>query len=92
MQALNGHIFVTYDSVNPATGFEGTGPHAGAVDEFSTHGHLIARIASGGKLNAPWGLATAPSGWGRVADSLLVGNFGDGRINIIAEHRHHYSS
>ena len=65
--------------------------HAGAVDEFSTHGHLISRIASDGKLNAP-GLATAPSGWGRVADSLLVGNFGDGRINIIAKHRRHCSS
>ena len=40
----------------------------------------------------PWGLATAPSGWGRVAGSLLAGCFGDGRINIIAKHRHHYSS
>jgi hypothetical protein len=66
--------------------------HAGAVSEVSTRGHLISRIASGGKLNAPWGLATAPSGWGRVAGSLLAGNFGDGRINIIAKHRHHYSS
>ena len=64
--------------------------HAGAVDEFSTHGHLISRIASG-KLNAPWGLATAPSGRGRVAGTLPVGNFGDSRINIIAKHRHHYS-
>jgi uncharacterized protein (TIGR03118 family) len=90
VQALNGHIFVTHDSVDPAAGFEGTGPHAGAADEFSTHGHLISRIASG-KLNAPWGLATAPSGRGRVAGTLPVGNFGDGRINIIAKHRHHYS-
>ena len=38
------------------------------------------------------GLATAPSGWGRAAGSLLVGNLGDGRINIIAKYRHHYSS
>ena len=59
------------------------------MSEFSTHGHLISRIASGGKLNAP-GLATVPSGWGRVAGSLLVGNFGDGRI--IAKRRRHYSS
>jgi hypothetical protein len=38
----------------------------------------------------PWGLATAPSARGRVAGSLLVGNFGDGRI--IAKRRRHYSS
>ena len=61
------------------------------MDGFSPHGHLISRIASDGKLNAP-GLATAPSGWGRVAGSLLVGNFGDGRINILAKHRRRCSS
>ena len=66
--------------------------HAGAVDEFSTHGHRISRIASRRQAECPRGLATAPGGWGRVAEPLLVGNFGDGRINIIAKHRHHYSS
>ena len=91
VQALNGQIFVTYDIVNPATGFEGTGRHVGAVDEFTTDGHLISRIVSGGALDAPWGLAIAPSGWGPVAGSLLVGNFGDGRINIIARQGNHFA-
>src|SRR5262249_30995655 len=44
VQALNGRIFVTYDIVDPATGFEGTGQHVGVVDEFGTDGHLISRI------------------------------------------------
>ena len=42
---------------------------------------LIDRVASKGKLNAPWGLALAPAGFGDFSNSLLVGNFGDGRIN-----------
>ena len=91
VQALNGRIFVTYDIVDPATGFEGTGQHVGVVDEFSTDGDLISRIVSGGALDAPWGLAIAPSGWGPVAGSLLVGNFGDGRINIIARQGNHFA-
>ena len=54
-------------------------------------GSSSARIVSGGALDAPWGLAIAPSGWGSVAGSLLVGNFGDGRINIIARHGGHFA-
>ena len=84
-QALNGNIFVTYDKADRATGREAVGPGLGIVDEFSTDGHLISRIASGGALNAPWGLAIAPSSWGSAAGSLLVGNFGDGRISIFAK-------
>ena len=34
-----------------------------------------------GTLNAPWGVALAPRGFGRFGGDLLVGNFGDGRIN-----------
>ena len=38
-------------------------------------------MAGNGTLNAPWGLAIAPSSFGALAGALLVGNFGDGRIN-----------
>jgi uncharacterized protein (TIGR03118 family) len=90
-QALNGNIFVTYDKADPADGREAVGPGLGVVDEFSTDGRLISRIASGGALNAPWGLAIAPGSWGSAAGSLLVGNFGDGRINILASHGGHFA-
>jgi uncharacterized protein (TIGR03118 family) len=90
-QALNGKIFVTYDKADPATGREAVGKGLGIVDEYSTDGHLIARIASGGALNAPWGLAIAPSSWGSAAGALLVGNFGDGRINIFAKQGSHFA-
>ena len=90
-QALNGDIFVTYDKADPATGREAVGPGLGIVDEFSTDGHLISRIASGGALNAPWGLTIAPSSWGSAAGSLLVGNFGDGKISIFAKEGSHFA-
>jgi uncharacterized protein (TIGR03118 family) len=83
-QALDGRIYVAYDKPDPATHREGTGAGIGVVDEFSTDGRLIARIAAGGRLDAPWGLAIAPRSWGAAAGSLLVGNFGDGRVSIFA--------
>jgi uncharacterized protein (TIGR03118 family) len=83
-QALDGRIFVTYDKPDPATHKEGVGEGNGVVDEFAADGRLIARIAAGGSLSAPWGVAIAPRGWGSAAGSLLIGNFGDGRINIFA--------
>ena len=59
------------------------GPGHGFVDVFDTSGHLIERFASAsrGPLNSPWGIAVAPSSFGRFSGDLLVGNFGDGRIN-----------
>ena len=52
----------------------------GFVDEYDTNGVLaLARIATRGQLNAPWGLALAPGDFGRFSGDLLVGNFGDGR-------------
>ncbi len=57
----------------------------GYVDEFTPDGALVARIASKGNknapLNAPWGLAMAPSNFGAYSGDLLVGNFGNGRIS-----------
>ena len=48
---------------------------------FTPHGAFIKRFASGGPLNAPWGITMAPAKFG-LGDVLLVGNFGDGRINV----------
>jgi len=53
----------------------------GFVDVFNTNGTLAKRFASRGELNSPWGLAPAPAGFGRFSNDVLVGDFGDGRIN-----------
>ena len=42
---------------------------------------LLDRLIQRGKLNAPWGLAVAPKGFGPFSRDLLVGNFGDGYIH-----------
>ncbi len=81
IQNIGGQIFVTYAKQDADAEDEIAGPGFGFVSAFGTDGSFHGRVASGGDLNAPWGLAWAPSSWERFGDHLLVGNFGDGRIN-----------
>ena len=48
---------------------------------YDNAGNFVARAVTGGNLNAPWGLAIAPTSFGIFGGALLVGNFGDGIIN-----------
>lgn len=82
VQNINGTIYVTYALQDSEKSDEIAGAGLGFVDAFDTNGNLIGRIASNGTLNAPWGLALAPDSFGGIAGDLLVGNFGDGTINI----------
>ncbi|MGW7686689.1 TIGR03118 family protein [Kribbella sp. NPDC054772] len=88
VQTLRDRVFVTYAKVNPKTNDEVDGRGLGFVDEFSVDGKLITRVASRGTLNAPWGIAQAPRAWGQPRGTLLVGNFGDGRISIFQPKSH----
>ncbi|MCK9688190.1 TIGR03118 family protein [Scleromatobacter humisilvae] len=81
IQALGGSLFVTYAERVGSDTDETAGAGLGVVDRYDLQGNLIGRVATGGALNAPWGLAIAPSSFGALAGSLLVGNFGDGRIS-----------
>jgi uncharacterized protein (TIGR03118 family) len=83
IQNLGGKLFITYALQDAAHHDEVDGLGKGYVDEFDTDGNLIARIASGGTLDAPWGLALAPTSFGDLAGDLLVGNFGSGTIEAI---------
>jgi uncharacterized protein (TIGR03118 family) len=81
VQNLGGRLYVAY-AVQDSTGAnEVAGAGLGFVDAFDVQGNFLSRVASGGTLNAPWGLAIAPSSFGPLAGSLLVGNFGDGKIS-----------
>jgi uncharacterized protein (TIGR03118 family) len=80
IHVVAGHVFVTYVGRAPVNGNDN--PAGGYVDEFDLEGRLIARVAAMGALNAPWGVALAPRGFGSLAGRLLVGNFGDGRVNV----------
>ncbi len=79
IQNLNGELYVTYAVQNGNDDLPG--PGNGIVDVFNLDGTLNRRLVTGGLLNSPWGLALAPAGFGDVGGDLLVGNFGDGRIN-----------
>jgi uncharacterized protein (TIGR03118 family) len=85
IQALGGNIFVTYAQQDAAKHDDVAGGGFGYVDEFTPDGQLMARVASGGRKNAPpnapWGLALAPSSFGSFSGDVLVGNFGNGRIS-----------
>jgi uncharacterized protein (TIGR03118 family) len=83
VQRLGSDVFVTYAKPDPATGKAAAGKGLGFIDEYTPDGRLVTRVVTRQRLNAPWGLAIAPSTWGDLAGSLLVGDFGDGRINVI---------
>jgi uncharacterized protein (TIGR03118 family) len=78
---LAGRIYVAYAKQDEDAEDEVAGEGLGFVSVFDTAGQFLARVASGEPLNAPWGLAIAPAGFGRFSGNLLVGNFGNGRIN-----------
>ena len=82
IQNLQGRIFVAYAKQDADAHDEIAGEGLGAVDAYDTEGHLLARVATGEPLNAPWGMTIAPAtGFGRFSGNLIVGNFGNGRIN-----------
>jgi uncharacterized protein (TIGR03118 family) len=81
IQELGGKIYVTYAKQDDAKHDDVPGPGRGFVDVFNLDGSGGQRLISRDQLNAPWGLAIAPPSFGSLAGALLVGNFGDGRIN-----------
>ena len=81
IQNVNGAVFVTYARQDRAKVNEVRGAGLGFVDMFDTSGNFMARIATRGALDAPWGLALAPSDFGDFSGDLLVGNFGNGLIH-----------
>jgi uncharacterized protein (TIGR03118 family) len=87
-QVLDGKLFVTYALQDQFKHDDVAGAGNGFVDEFSLSGKFIARVASNGPLNSPWGLAIAPSDFGKFSGDLLVGNFGDGTIDAF-DLKHH---
>jgi uncharacterized protein (TIGR03118 family) len=81
IQNIGGILVVTYARQDVNKHDDVPGPGNGYVDEFDMDGNLLKRLVSAGVLNSPWGLAMAPAGFGDLSGDLLVGNFGDGRIN-----------
>lgn len=81
IQTVNGDIVVTYAKQDADAEDDVAGPGNGFVDVYDTAGNLLRRFAAHGPLNSPWGAALAPQGFGKASGALLIGNFGNGRIN-----------
>jgi uncharacterized protein (TIGR03118 family) len=84
VHVLNNQVWVAYALRASSAPYVPTvGAGNGIVDVFDTSGNFVARAVTGGNLNAPWGIAFAPStGFGIFSGDLLIGNFGDGKINV----------
>jgi uncharacterized protein (TIGR03118 family) len=78
--AVGNRLYVAFAQRN-AAGDEVKGSGRGFVDVFNRNGRLVTRLVRRGKLNAPWAMVVAPSNYGAFSNALLVGNFGNGRIN-----------
>ena len=106
IQAVGDWLYVLYAKVG-SDGEDEPGPGLGFVDIYQPDGTLVKRFASGGWLNAPWGVTMAPAGFLQSSDMsggngdsnkpggmygssmqkpdqpvILIGNFGDGKINV----------
>lgn len=80
VENIGGKIYVTFALSNGHDDISGAGH--GFVDVFDPTSHTFTRLISQGALNSPWGIAVAPVGFGSLGGDLLVGNFGNGLINI----------
>jgi len=78
---LNNQIYVAYAVQDGPKHDPVLAAGNGVVDIFDTNGNFVRRFASGGALNAPWGVALSPANFGQFSNAVLVGNFGDGTIN-----------
>jgi uncharacterized protein (TIGR03118 family) len=78
---IQGNLYVAYAKLQEGSTDEQAGAGLGFIDVFDADGFLLKHLVSHGRLNAPWGMALAPAGFGRFSNHLLVGNFGDGIIN-----------
>ena len=86
IRLIDDELYVTYaKQLAPENLDDEKGPGNGFVNIFGTDGSLLKRFASQGWLNSPWGIEKAPGGFGQGDDAILIGNFGDGHINLYKE-------
>jgi len=78
---IGGKLYVTFAKQGPGKNDDAARPGNGFVDVFSPNGDLLQRLVSRGKLDSPWAVTLAPTTFGAFGGDILVGNFGNGRIN-----------
>ncbi len=83
VQNVGGNLVVTFAKHKSRGSVDQVdGPGLGFVSIFDLEGRLVQRLEHSELLNAPWGIAMAPSDFGVFSHRLLIGNFGDGTIHV----------
>jgi uncharacterized protein (TIGR03118 family) len=81
IQLIGKQLFITYAVQDAAKREPVAGAGNGIVDVFDAQGNFVRRFATGGSLNAPWGITLASGNFGPFSGTILVGNSGDGTIS-----------
>jgi uncharacterized protein (TIGR03118 family) len=81
IQVIGTQVFVTYALQDVAKHDPIAGAGNGIVTIFDMDGNFVRRFATGGGLNAPWGVTHATANFGPFSNDILIGNVGDGAIN-----------
>ena len=82
VQPIGNQVFVTYALQDSAKHDPLNAAGNGIVDIFNPDGTFVKRFASNGALNSPWGVVQASADFGQFSNDILIGNFGDGLINV----------
>ncbi len=90
IHVISNQVYVTYMLRSTSTYSETLGTNTGFISVFDVNGNFIKRAITGGNLNAPWGMALAPTSFGIYGGDLLVGNLGDGLINVYDPNNYAY--
>jgi len=80
IQNIGGTLFVTYAKQDAARHDDVAGDGLGFVLFFTPSGRLIGHLQHGPWMNSPWGVVWTPRDFGEYSNSILVGNFGSGKI------------
>ena len=84
VQNVNGRLIVTFAQQDTAKHDDVAGAGHGLVAVLDPATGTFTPLVPFGaaQLNSPWGLEIAPAHFGAFSNDLLVGNFGDGTINV----------
>ena len=75
------YLYVTYVKQNSVSKLEIIGSDNGYINIFTIDGEFVKRFVSQDGLNTPWGLIEAPTVFCYPPGTILVSNFGNGKIN-----------
>ena len=83
VHVIGRQLYVTYaKQLMPEMHQDEIGLGNGYVSVFKLNGEFQRNLISRGPLNSPWAVTTAPESFGAYGRKLLVGNAGDGVINV----------